>query len=80
VEAFGIKFGKGTRKFQRVERCDAPQRVHVAHTCLQEAAAAAPGAARAPYPGFIAPCLATLRSEPPRGDGWLYELKYDGSP
>jgi hypothetical protein len=39
-----------------------------------------PGATRAPYPGFIAPCLPTLRSEPPRGDGWLYEIKYDGSP
>jgi hypothetical protein len=33
-----------------------------------------PGATRAPYPGFIEPCLATLRPEP-RGDGWLYEIK-----
>jgi bifunctional non-homologous end joining protein LigD len=34
-----------------------------------------PGATRAPYRGFIAPCLATLRPEPPRGDGWFYEIK-----
>jgi bifunctional non-homologous end joining protein LigD len=29
-------------------------------------------------PGFIAPQLATLVSEPPRGEGWVHEIKFDG--
>lgn len=29
-------------------------------------------------PAFIAPQLATLVKEPPRGEGWLHELKLDG--
>jgi ATP-dependent DNA ligase len=27
---------------------------------------------------FIAPCLPTLRNEPPTGPGWLHEVKFDG--
>jgi ATP-dependent DNA ligase len=27
---------------------------------------------------FIAPALAKLRSSPPVGEGWLFELKIDG--
>jgi bifunctional non-homologous end joining protein LigD len=27
---------------------------------------------------FIAPCLPTLRTEPPTGPGWLHEVKFDG--
>jgi len=37
-----------------------------------------PGARRAKLPGFIAPQLATLVKEPPSGDEWLHELKFDG--
>ena len=35
---------------------------------------------RAPQgvPAFVAPMLATLVTEPPRGGDWLYEVKYDG--
>jgi bifunctional non-homologous end joining protein LigD len=29
-------------------------------------------------PGFIKPQLATLRSQAPKGDQWLHEIKYDG--
>lgn len=31
-----------------------------------------------PLPGFVAPQLATLVTEPPEGDDWLHEIKYDG--
>ncbi|MEP9387143.1 DNA ligase D [Mesorhizobium sp. KR9-304] len=31
-----------------------------------------------PMPGFIEPQLATLRSNPPSGDEWLHEVKFDG--
>ena len=27
---------------------------------------------------FITPCLPTLKPEPPRGRGWLHEVKFDG--
>ncbi|MBR2536889.1 MAG: non-homologous end-joining DNA ligase [Hyphomicrobium sp.] len=29
-------------------------------------------------PPFIAPCLATLATEPPMGSEWVHEIKYDG--
>jgi bifunctional non-homologous end joining protein LigD len=37
-----------------------------------------PGARKSPLPKFIAPQLATLVKEPPSGDKWLHELKFDG--
>jgi bifunctional non-homologous end joining protein LigD len=37
-----------------------------------------PGARKAAMPKFIAPQLATLVKEPPPGDEWLHELKFDG--
>ncbi len=37
-----------------------------------------PGARKAPLPEFVAPQLATLVREPPPGDEWLHELKFDG--
>jgi len=37
-----------------------------------------PGAVRAGMPARIPPQLATAAPEPPDGDGWLHEIKYDG--
>ena len=37
-----------------------------------------PGARKAPIPKFVPPQLATLVKEPPSGNGWLHELKFDG--
>jgi bifunctional non-homologous end joining protein LigD len=37
-----------------------------------------PGAVRTKLPALIAPQLATLVTEPPAGEGWLHELKFDG--
>jgi bifunctional non-homologous end joining protein LigD len=37
-----------------------------------------PGARKAAIPGAMAPQLATLVKEPPPGDQWLHELKFDG--
>ncbi|MBY5328504.1 non-homologous end-joining DNA ligase [Rhizobium leguminosarum] len=31
-----------------------------------------------PMPDGIEPCLALLRARPPKGDGWVYEIKWDG--
>ncbi|KON79690.1 DNA ligase D [Azoarcus sp. PA01] len=33
---------------------------------------------RAALPAFVAPQLASLVAEPPPGEGWVYEIKYDG--
>jgi bifunctional non-homologous end joining protein LigD len=35
-------------------------------------------APRAELPAFVTPQLATLVAEAPPGEGWLYEIKYDG--
>lgn len=37
-----------------------------------------PGAHQAPQPGSLRPELATSMSEPPQGDDWVHEIKYDG--
>ena len=37
-----------------------------------------PGACKARLPDFVSPQLATLVKEPPSGDEWLHELKFDG--
>ena len=37
-----------------------------------------PGARKAPMPEFLPPQLATLVGEPPEGEEWLHELKFDG--
>jgi bifunctional non-homologous end joining protein LigD len=39
---------------------------------------ALPGVKPAAFPGFIAPCLATLRSSVPNGGAYVHELKLDG--
>jgi bifunctional non-homologous end joining protein LigD len=36
------------------------------------------GAVPAPLPLFLSPQLATLVDDPPEGDDWIYEVKYDG--
>lgn len=36
------------------------------------------GARKAKLPARVAPQLATLVSDPPRGDEWIHELKFDG--
>src|SRR3984893_9540144 len=36
------------------------------------------GARKAKLPAFVAPQLATLVKEPPGGDEWVHELKFDG--
>jgi bifunctional non-homologous end joining protein LigD len=37
-----------------------------------------PGARKAALPKFVPPQLATLVTDPPGGDGWLHEMKFDG--
>ena len=36
------------------------------------------GAKRASLPEMLSPTLATLVDEPPQGDDWIHEIKYDG--
>jgi bifunctional non-homologous end joining protein LigD len=33
---------------------------------------------KAPFPGFIAPALATTMEKVPNGDRWIHEIKFDG--
>ncbi len=40
--------------------------------------ATAPGAVRADLPAALSPQLATLVDTPPSGEGWIYEIKFDG--
>jgi bifunctional non-homologous end joining protein LigD len=34
--------------------------------------------AKAPFPGFIEPALATSIEKVPSGERWLHEIKFDG--
>ncbi len=40
--------------------------------------ASLPGAVRAPMPTAIVPMKSTLSETPPKGDDWLFEVKWDG--
>src|ERR1043165_8452209 len=33
---------------------------------------------KAPYPGFVAPALATKAEKVPSGERWIHEIKFDG--
>jgi len=35
-------------------------------------------ARKGPLPDFVEPCLATLDAKPPKGRGWVHEIKFDG--
>jgi bifunctional non-homologous end joining protein LigD len=35
-------------------------------------------ARKAALPDFVEPCLATLEAKPPKGRGWVHEIKFDG--
>jgi bifunctional non-homologous end joining protein LigD len=37
-----------------------------------------PGARKLSMPEFVPPQLATLTGEPPKGEEWFHELKFDG--
>jgi bifunctional non-homologous end joining protein LigD len=37
-----------------------------------------PGAKSAPFPGFIEPCLPSLKKQVPTGERWVHEIKHDG--
>lgn len=39
---------------------------------------AVPGAVRAPFPGFVEPCLATAAATIPARGEWIHEIKHDG--
>lgn len=53
----------------------APRRADAA---WRKRALALHGARDRPHPAGFKPQLATLREHPPRGDGWLHEVKWDG--
>jgi bifunctional non-homologous end joining protein LigD len=36
------------------------------------------GARPAPFPGFVEPCLPTLKKQVPTGERWVHEIKHDG--
>ena len=53
------------------------QYVHVNNGPAQRLARKTAGVKVAPMPDYIEPLLAT-EGAPPRGDGWVHEIKYDG--
>jgi bifunctional non-homologous end joining protein LigD len=56
----------------------ARKRVRRSDTTWRRRALALEGARDKPFPAGFKPELATLRENPPRGDDWLHEVKWDG--
>jgi bifunctional non-homologous end joining protein LigD len=54
------------------------QYVHGHNSAVLRLVRSFPQAKQAIFPGFIPPSLATLAPRPPRSEGWLHEIKYDG--
>ena len=78
-----VLFRKGDKDWMLLKRNDADARPDFDVTrerpeSVKRAPKARRRAERAELPQFVAPQLATLVTEPPRGDGWIYEVKYDG--
>ena len=73
VEALPDSVGSGTRKPARAKAKPKPKAKPKA-----KSQAIPPGAVRAGLPLAFAPQLATLVEEAPKGDDWIYELKFDG--
>ena len=59
---------------EKVEKKKAPAK----KAPVQKAVAAPEGARKAKLPAKVAPQLATLVSDPPQGEEWIHELKFDG--
>ncbi|MGY2901356.1 ATP-dependent DNA ligase [Bradyrhizobium sp. URHC0002] len=67
--------------FSRSERCNLCQLestfVGILGVAFQRKKPAAIGV-KAPYPGLVAPALATSTDKMPSGDRWIHEVKFDG--
>lgn len=68
-----------TRPAARKKTATAPQKTRATSPDVDEAdPSALPGARKAPLPRDLRPELATLVKDPPEGDQWLHEIKFDG--
>src|SRR5215207_9598743 len=54
------------------------QRQYVMNSLALRIARDLPSVAAGPFPGFIAPALATLADTPRSGERWVHEVKFDG--
>jgi bifunctional non-homologous end joining protein LigD len=68
----------GARRAARVARAKPASPKATPRRDLVAAAAAVPGARKGPLPATVKAQLATLVDEPPAGDEWLHEMKFDG--
>src|SRR3954447_11180543 len=48
------------------------------HTMVRFIRRVIEGSKPAKHPGFVEPALATLRTKPPTGNGYVHEIKFDG--
>jgi bifunctional non-homologous end joining protein LigD len=79
-ESKPVEKAKGGRWRPKVEEPaarKAPARKAAARKAAVQAAEV-PGARKGPLPRVLRPQLATLVTDPPAGDGWLHEMKFDG--
>jgi bifunctional non-homologous end joining protein LigD len=77
--AFAATAGKAARRpASRPKKAGARARGGAADRADRIDAAALPAARKAALPRQLEPQLATLVAEPPEGDEWLHEIKYDG--
>ncbi|HEY2945132.1 MAG TPA: DNA ligase D [Vicinamibacteria bacterium] len=70
-----VKVGKGTRK---TAARTSPKPPGKARPAAMVSPSTLPGARKAPLPTSLHAQLATAVTDPPRGDEWLHEMKFDG--
>jgi len=63
---------------RRIEELLAPPRPATAKATPRTIRRPIKGAVKAALPARIEPMLATAATAPPRGDGWVHEIKFDG--
>ncbi|MBS0535311.1 MAG: DNA ligase D [Proteobacteria bacterium] len=74
--AKGVKSGKPAKSARK--KTASAQLVQRHDTIADRKSATPKGGKRAPLPGFVEPCLATLTAKAPEAAHWIHEIKFDG--
>jgi bifunctional non-homologous end joining protein LigD len=77
-ESKPVEKAKGGRWRPKVDEPKRPAAPKAAARKAAIKAAEVHGARKGPLPRVLRPQLATLVTDPPPGDGWLHEMKFDG--
>ena len=78
IEKYAVSVKTGRTQAEIAADLPAKKTTKEAKPATKKKAAKIPGAIAAPMPGFFAPMAASVAEAIPRGDNWMFEIKWDG--